>query len=81
MTFAFAISVHPKSLQCRPDDGLEICFTIANTSPRTVTVKFILPEDSVIEAKAAKLQYQDPEKVLFFVFAWKTKIKNKHCIR
>ena len=50
------------------------------TSPRTVTVKFILPEGSVLEAKAAKIQYQDPEKVLFLVFAWITKIKNKHSI-
>ena len=81
LTFAFAISVHPKSLSCRPVDGLEICFTIENTSPRTVTVKFILPEGSVVEAKAAKFEYQDPEKVLFLVFAWITKTKNKHCIR
>ena len=50
--------------------ALKIYFTIANTSPRTVTVKFILPEGSVKETKAAKLQYQDPEKVLFLVFAW-----------
>ena len=43
-------------------------------------MKFILPDGSVIETKAAKIQYQDPEKVLFLVFAWITKIKNKHCI-
>ena len=64
----------------RPVDGLEICFTIANTSPRTVTVKFILPDGSVVKAKAAKFQYGDPEKVLFLVFAWITKITNKQCI-
>ena len=36
-------------------------------------MKFVLPEGSVIEAKAAKLQYQDPEKVLFLVSSWITK--------
>ena len=49
--------------------ALKYASPLANTSPRTVTVKFILPDGSVVEAKAAKFQYRDPEKVLFLVFA------------